>query len=97
MNPLTVLPLLFTQASAGRLVPFFDAIRKGEAVQVSALLAADPALAGDRNADGATPALWAAYTRHPELAAVVAEGQGRRLARRLIRRSSRPRQARLLR
>jgi uncharacterized protein len=75
MNPLTVLPLLFAQASADRVVPFFDAIRKGEAAHVNALLAADPALAGVRNADGATPALWAAYTRHPELAAVVLAGR----------------------
>ncbi len=75
MNPLTVLPLLFAQSSADRVAPFFDAIRKGEAAHVSALLAADPALAGARNADGATPALWAAYTRHPELAAMLLAGR----------------------
>jgi ankyrin repeat protein len=55
--------------------PFFDAIRKGEAAHVGALLAADPTLAGARNADGATPALWAAYTRHPELAAMLLAGR----------------------
>ncbi len=75
MNPLTVVPLLFAQASIDRVGPLFDAIRKGEAAQVSALMAADPALSGAHNADGATPALWAAYTRHPELAAVVLAGR----------------------
>jgi ankyrin repeat protein len=75
MNPLTVLPLLFVQASVDRAAPLFDAIRKGDAAQVRTLLAADPTLAGVRNPDGATPALWAAYTRHPELAAMVLAGR----------------------
>ena len=75
MNPLTVLPLLFVQVSTDRVGPLFDAIRKGEAAQVRALMTADPALAGAHNADGATPALWAAYTRHPELTAVVLAGR----------------------
>ena len=38
-------------------------------------MAANPGLSGIRNADGATPALWAMYTRHPELAAVVLAGR----------------------
>src|ERR1700691_3198105 len=75
MNPLTVLPLLFVQASAGRGAPLFDAIRKGDAALVRALLASDPTLPGARNPDGATPALWAAYTRHPELATTVLAGR----------------------
>ncbi len=45
----------------------FDAIRKGDSGEVRGLLSADPSLAGIRNQDGATPALWALYTRHPEL------------------------------
>jgi ankyrin repeat protein len=75
MNPLTVLPLLFAQAPIDRSVALFDAIRKGESTVVQALLVADPALAGAHNSDGATPALWAAYTRHPELAATVLAGR----------------------
>lgn len=75
MNLLTVLPLLFAQAPADRAAPFFDAIRKGDTTMVRTLLASDSTLAGARNADGATPALWAAYTRHPELAATVLAGR----------------------
>jgi ankyrin repeat protein len=75
MNPLTLLPLLFAQAPSDRAAPLFDAIRKGDAAQVRALIAADPALAAARNADGATPALWSAYTRHPELANIVLAGR----------------------
>jgi ankyrin repeat protein len=75
MNLPTVLPLLFAQTAADRAAPFFDAIRKGEAGLVRALLASDPTLAGVRNAEGATPALWAAYTRHPELAPTVLAGR----------------------
>jgi len=75
MNLLTVLPLLFAQGPAGRIAPFFDAIRKGDSTTVRALLASDPTLAGARNNDGATPALWAAYTRHPELAAILLAGR----------------------
>jgi ankyrin repeat protein len=75
MNLLTVLPLLLAQAPADRAAPFFDAIRKGDDGAVRALLASDPKLAAARNADGATPALWAAYTRHPELAATVLAGR----------------------
>ena len=75
MNLLTVLPLLFAQAPADRAAPFFDAIRKGDAGAVRVLLSSDPTLAAARNADGATPALWAAYTRHPELAPTVLAGR----------------------
>jgi len=75
MVTLTVLPLLFAQAAADRAAPLFDAIRKGDTGQVRALMTSDPTLAGARNADGATPALWAAYTRHPELAPVVLAGR----------------------
>ena len=75
MTMLTVLPLLFSQAVIDRAAPLFDAIRQGDLGQVRALMTADPTLAGARNSDGATPALWAAYTRHPDLAAVVLAGR----------------------
>lgn len=75
MNLLPVLPLLFAQISADRAAPFFDAIRKGDAGRVRALLESDPKLADARNSEGATPALWAAYTRHPELAGAVLAGR----------------------
>jgi ankyrin repeat protein len=75
MTTLTVLPLLFAQAAGDRAAPLFDAIRKGDAGQVRALMTSDPTLTAARNPDGATPALWAAYTRHPELAPVVLAGR----------------------
>lgn len=50
---------------------FFDAIRNGDANLVRTLLASDPRLSEARNRDGATAALWAIYTRHPDLAPVV--------------------------
>lgn len=75
MSLLTVLPLLFAQAPADRAAALFDAIRKGDAALVRALMVHDPSLAAARNADGATPALWASYTRHPELAATVLAGR----------------------
>lgn len=75
MIPLTVLPLLFAQASVDRSAALFDAIRKGDAAAVRALMTADAALSGARNSDGATPALWAAYTRHSDLAPVVLAGR----------------------
>jgi ankyrin repeat protein len=75
MSLLTVLPLLFAQAPASRAAALFDAIRKGDAGLIRALMAGDPALSAARNADGASPALWAAYTRHPELAAIVLAGR----------------------
>ncbi len=53
----------------------FDAIRQGDGVAVQSLLASNPELAGARNAEGATPALWAAYTRHPELTDTVLAGR----------------------
>ena len=53
----------------------FDAIRKGDAAGVSAILAAHPDAANARDASGATPALWAAYTRHSELAPLVLAGR----------------------
>jgi ankyrin repeat protein len=49
----------------------FDAIRQGDADQVRALIAADPALAASHAPDGASPVLWAVYTRHPELAPLL--------------------------
>lgn len=53
----------------------FDAIRQGDADAVRAMLAADPKLAASRTPDGATAALWTAYTRHPELAGMVLAGR----------------------
>ena len=49
----------------------FDAIRQGDADQVRALLAADPAVAASRTPEGAGTVLWAVYTRHPELAPLL--------------------------
>jgi ankyrin repeat protein len=49
----------------------FDAIRQGDADQVRALLAADPALAASRTPEGAGTVLWTVYTRHPELAPLL--------------------------
>jgi uncharacterized protein len=49
----------------------FDAIRQGDAAEVRRLLDSDPQLAGARNADGATAVLWAAYTRHSEIAPLL--------------------------
>jgi len=53
----------------------FDAIRQGDADQVRSLLASDPSLAAARTAQGATPVLWAVYTRHPELAPILLAGR----------------------
>ncbi len=53
----------------------FDAIRSGDAPAVRTLLAGEPGLAESRNPEGATPALWAAYTRHPELAELLLAGR----------------------
>ena len=75
MTPLTVLPLLFAQAAVDRSAALFEAIRKGDTTQVQALMTADPQLSGARNPDGATPALWAAYTRHAALAPLVLAGR----------------------
>lgn len=49
----------------------FDAIRKGDADQVSALLAVDPQLYNARTPEGATPVLWAVYTGHAALAPLL--------------------------
>src|ERR1017187_4917725 len=49
----------------------FDCIRQGDAERIRTLLAADPALANSRTPEGASLALWAVYTRHPELAPLV--------------------------
>src|SRR5712691_2376566 len=57
------------------IVQFFDAIRRGDAAEVQALVEADPKLAEARNREGATPALWAVYTRHAELAPIVLAGR----------------------
>src|SRR2546423_9805462 len=50
---------------------FFDAIRAGDANRVQTLLTRDPNLSQARNRDGASAALWAVYTQHPELAPIV--------------------------
>ena len=68
---ISLLTLLFAQVSADRSAQLFDAIRKGVARQVEALMAADPVLSEARNQDGASAVLWTAYTRHPELAPIV--------------------------
>jgi hypothetical protein len=54
---------------------FFDAIRQGHADQVRSLLVTYPYLAGRATADGATPALWAVYTGHPDLTELVLAGR----------------------
>jgi ankyrin repeat protein len=71
MSLISLLTLMFAQVSANRGSQFFDAIRKGDAAQVRALLNEAPQLTESRNKDGASPALWAAYTRHPDLAPLV--------------------------
>jgi ankyrin repeat protein len=71
MSLISLLPLMFAQVSPDHVAQFFDAIRKGDAAQVRSLLAADPKLAEASNQDGVTPALWAVYTRHAELAPTV--------------------------
>jgi ankyrin repeat protein len=68
---ISLLTLMFAQVSSDRGAQFFDAIRKGDANEVRALLTADPKLAQAKNQDGATPALWAIYTRHADLAPMV--------------------------
>lgn len=49
----------------------FDAIRKGDAEEVGALLAADPQLCNARTSEGATSVLWAVYTGHAGLAPLL--------------------------
>jgi ankyrin repeat protein len=71
MNLVSMLAMLFTQVSADEPAQLFDAIRKGDALQLQSLLSANPKLAKAANRDGATAVLWAAYTRHPELAAML--------------------------
>lgn len=71
MSLISLLTLLFAQVSADRSAQLFDAIRKGDSAQVRSLLSEEPQLAGARNQDGTTAVLWAAYTRHPELATIV--------------------------
>jgi ankyrin repeat protein len=75
MNLIPVLPLMLAQVDVDRSAPLFDAIRNGDSARVRELVAADPKLAVSRNRDGASPALWAAYTRHPELAEIVLLGR----------------------
>lgn len=75
MSLISLLTLMFAQVSADRGAQLFDAIRKGDSGQVRSLLAEDPQLVNARNQDGATAALWAAYTRHPELAPLVLGGR----------------------
>jgi ankyrin repeat protein len=71
MSLISLIGLLFAQATADLGAQFFDAIRKGDTPQVRALLAEDPHLRGARNRDGASAVLWAAYTRHPDLAPLL--------------------------
>jgi uncharacterized protein len=71
MSLISLLTFMFAQVSPGLSTQLFDAIRKGDPAQVRALMADDPGLASARNREGATPALWAAYTRHPDLAPLV--------------------------
>ena len=52
-----------------------DAIRNGDADEVRALLAADPALAETRTAEGASLVMWAIYTRHADLAPLLLGGR----------------------
>jgi ankyrin repeat protein len=60
---------------AQHITQFFDAIRQGDAAEVQDLVTANPELAESRNQDGATPALWAVYTRHADLATVALAGR----------------------
>lgn len=53
----------------------FEALRKGDRELVGKLLASDPELADSTNAEGATPALWAVYTGHPDLAELALAGR----------------------
>jgi ankyrin repeat protein len=53
----------------------FEAIRKGDAGEVSALVAADPRAREARNGDGASAVLWAVYTRHADLAPILLGGR----------------------
>lgn len=75
MTLFSVLTLMFAQVSPDRSALLFDAIRKGDSAQVRALLAEDPRLAGARNPEGASAVLWAAYTRHPDLAPILLAGR----------------------
>ena len=54
---------------------FFEAIQKGDAGQVSALLAVAPDVAASMHPSGASPALWAVYTGHRDLASLVLAGR----------------------
>lgn len=53
----------------------FDAIRKGNAEEVRALLAADPGLSNARTPEGATPVQWAVYTGQVSLAPLLLGGR----------------------
>lgn len=72
MNLLSIFALLFLQVEVPELAArLFDAIGRGDAPAVRKLVAADPKLGEARKSDGATAVLWAAYSRHPELAPVL--------------------------
>ncbi len=58
-----------------RIPQLFDAIRKGDAAEVRALLTAEPSLSDARHDSGATPVLWAVYTGHAELAELASGGR----------------------
>lgn len=70
-----MLALFFAQVEVPPGAQLFDAIGRGDAAQVRALVAAHPGLGEARNADGATAVLWTLYTRHGELAPVVLGGR----------------------
>lgn len=63
------------ESNQDRASQFFDAIRGGDAEQIRALLGDAPELAASTHPSGATPALWAVYTGHPELASLVLAGR----------------------
>ena len=54
-------------AAAALTAAFFLAIRQGDSNAVSSMLEKDQALVNAQNPDGATPPLWAVYSRHNEL------------------------------
>ena len=50
---------------------FLDAIKKGNSARVGELLKQNPALINARAKSGATPVLFAVYTKHPEVAELL--------------------------
>src|SRR6266576_7231522 len=58
-------------AAPGSEQEFLDAIRKGNSARVGELLKQNPALINARAKSGATPVLFAVYTKHPEVAELL--------------------------